>query len=316
MIVISLEATYYFLFYRFWGISYTDKYASSLIISKILPPANDLFVSYKNLVANGLVYWVRTYLFYIPFLLPILFTGSLNKKLLILCSLCLLSGAMTTVIAYGLTDAGQFVSNIGVCFIVLVIIAIPALIDKTFKEKKLIQIISLIGIVTVSAYSIVYTIRHKNYSLVNKPDMAFVQKVSEQFEENKPEPVMVFYNKQYYMESISIRDAYGVLDDELRYIHIIKNIPILPVMANVEEYTNNKPLTYADKFYLSELTPLNRWLKNNPDKTIVDFVKKYKIIHFYFMNGVVIPDFVKENKISEIESEIYKSKYFRISELQ
>lgn len=159
---------------------------------------------------------------------------------------------------------------------------------------------------------VLYSFEHRNYSKIVPPDMAFVQKVSMHFSENKAEPIMVYYNKSYYFESISVRDAYGALDDNLRYMHVFKNIPLIPVMANIDEYSNMKPLTYADQFYQSELTPLNRWLLKNPDKTIVDFIKIFKIKHFYFMNDVAIPEFVQKSKVIEVKSKLYNSIYIKV----
>jgi MFS family permease len=305
------EIVGFYFFYKLLGVSYTDNYASKHITSVVSLNQRISFQTIKHFWGNIVVYFTKVSIFYIPYFILLLLLGSWNRILWFYLCLVLLCGAVTSTITHGLTDSMQFSSNVGILFIVVIIYDFSHSCN-TFLESKSIVKGSLIALAfCLFLYSFFNTVTNKLQYSIPQDDKGFVLNVAHSID-NSNMPIVVFYNHNYYQNRISIRDVNSVFDKDLIAIHQLKNIPLVTPVANSELYSKMNYMDYADTFYYAQFTPLNVWRSQNPKHNLQNFISRFNLKYFYFMQGVEIPSFIQNNIKEQFVSPLSKSSFIII----
>lgn len=311
--LICFELTLFYLFYRIFGQSYTSNYASNQIVSTLSTIDGNFLITIKHFIGNITSYYIKMVIFYIPYFLPLLVMNKWKKPLWFLTIIILFCASFTTTITHNLTDSTQFTSNIGVLIVCLIIVDFASAISSMNKRTSYLTYLMIFCLSFLFLYSAQKAIEGKTAYFIEEGNQEFVNQVSKIVSKN-PAPILVFYSKEYYKNSISIRSACSVFDKEIIKIHQQNNIPLITPAGNVELYKECNYMNYADSFYYSQFSPVIVWEQIDSTHTLETFIKQYHLKYFYFMNTVDVPQYIKILSIKEITSQSTQSKFIYISE--
>ena len=306
--ILVLEVVGFYVFYSIMGQTYTNSYASNQIYSIFASNSANIFLSLKYFAGNIGSYFFKILLFYFPFLIPLILINRWNKTNWFFAALMLLCAAFTTTVTHELTDSIQFTSNIGVVFVCLILIDFASAVSLFNKKTSYFSYCCLICLTFLFLYSAQKSIGEKDLYIVEEGNPEFIARVSNLVSQ-KPAPILVFYNKEYYQNSISIRSAYSFFDKELIQIHQLKNIPLITPAGNIDLYKRYNYMNYADSFYYSQFSPLIVWQQIDSSHTLETFIKHFNIRYFYIMQGVDIPASITTLHTKEIISKSTQAKF-------
>ena len=310
-IIISLtvvEIILFYLFYRFFGESYTNKYASNQIYSIFTQSNGNIFLTLKQFGGNIINYYIKIALFYIPYFVPLLLINKWNKANWFFASIMLFCAAVTTTITHSLTDSTQFTSNIGVFIVCIIIVDFATVFTSLNKRSSFLTFLMIICLSSLFLFSALNAVEGKTSYFIEEGNPTFVNRVSKIVSKD-PAPILVFYNKEYYQNTISIRSACSVFDKDLIKIHQLNNIPLITPSGNIEFYKKYNYMNYADSFYYSQFSPVIVWKQIDSTHTLESFIEHFHLKYFYFMNGVQVPQFINKIQSKIIISESSQSKF-------
>lgn len=325
LLLIFFVIFYILLYYGFYYLhksSYTDEYAFKRITeSGIFKGVEGGFniANFKIVISNFIYYSIPTIIkhiiptliFFFPLLLIFQRTLVKNKQLWIFVFCAMLCGATASTLSHELLDSIQFTTNLSVIIVVLIVISFTDFIALFLKNKTKWNYISLFIFGMLLSYTIISTFTPRN-AMKNwhddKPD--FFSDIATIIDKSKePLPILVFYDSFDFSRQ-PFYFWYNRNDAKMLTQYLDQTL--IFTLGNPELYIKKDTLSYAERYYYFDLTPVNVWKREKESNNLESFITHYNIKYFYFKGNAEVPEYISRNADTVITSTITHSKFYKL----
>jgi hypothetical protein len=304
--ILFLNIFLFVLFYSFHKSVFSSDFAFKFAIEKFFKNGHPIFHNIRPFVNNIIVYSIRIVVVFIPTLLLLPLLVRKNGKPVLLGTLMIGCGIVTSSFYLGFSDGNQFANNSFIIIPLLFLFGLWYLFEFLNEQHNIYKMIGIVSIAFYLIYSVSWNIKKKKIGETwYHEDTSFLKIVAKTMKENNS-CVLVFLDSNDYRRNNFIS---WHIQNDFYEIKQYTNKRLIYSLGNPELYLAVNTLSIVDSFTFYKLTPVNVWKNKSKNNTFKSFVEHFKINYFYFKAGVAIPEYLKQIADTVIESPLTKNKF-------